>query len=360
MSLLTTALFVSCEKEDKATIDTNSVTTINSEVSANQVVLTKANADQEALTISWDTPSVGVQTAFDYDIIFQYGEKTKTVTTKTAKKVFSVAELNTICTEVEMPIEQANALAFTINAFVGNNKVKVASATAKTITVTPYQGVVEYPTFYLVGGASYVGWNADSAQILYKKDNLSIIYTYLENGNSFRFLGQQNWNPTNYSLDVEGIKDAYKYFKTYSSNLSKDGDENIKFSGATGVYKIEIDATESVKSLTVTKSDLGYVYDNLYLVGSVTNNWQVNDAIAMTKTAEGVFEHTIALPDGAVFKFLGQKSWGDLDWGNLSGDGNTGFLGPKGDNGNISFDGGGNTYKIVVNLKAGIYSITKQ
>jgi hypothetical protein len=39
--------------------------------------------------------------------------------------------------------------------------------------------------------------------------------------------------------------------------------------------------------------------------------------------------------------------------------GNSGFLGPKGDNGNIKFAGDGSNYKITVNLKAGTYTIAK-
>ena len=132
------------------------------------------------------------------------------------------------------------------------------------------------------------------------------------------------------------------------------------FSGTTGIYKIEINAKEEVKSLNVTPSSLGYQYENLYLIGSITNKWDLNSIITMTKVSEGVFEHTMVLPDGAEFKFLGQKSWDKLDWGDISSEGNTGFIAPKGDNNNLKYNGGGSTYKITVNLKAGIYSIEKQ
>ena len=74
MSLLTTALFVSCEKEEKSTIDTQTVRTINSEVSNSEIVLLKANAANKALTISWNTQDVGVKTVFDYELSFNYGE----------------------------------------------------------------------------------------------------------------------------------------------------------------------------------------------------------------------------------------------------------------------------------------------
>ena len=37
-----------------------------------------------------------------------------------------------------------------------------------------------------------------------------------------------------------------------------------------------------------------------------------------------------------------------------------GFLGPNGDNNNIQYNGGGNTYVITANIKLGIYKVTPQ
>ena len=80
----------------------------------------------------------------------------------------------------------------------------------------------------------------------------------------------------------------------------------------------------------------------------------------MDLVGDGVFEYTIAIPDGAEFKFIGQQSWGSLEWANIHSSGNSGFLGPKGDNDNIKFNGGGATYKITANVKLGTYKITPQ
>lgn len=234
----------------------------------------------------------------------------------------------------------------------------VAKSNVTSLMITPY--VLEYPNFYLVGGATYVGWTAENAQILHKKDNLSYIYTYLENNQPFRFLGQQSWNPINYSVDKEGTRANYRYFKQLSGNLLQEGDENMKFTGDTGIYKIVIDATKNIQSLNITASPvLGYDFPEVYLVGTI-NGWDAANAIAMTKVSSGKFEYTMKLDNGATFKVLGQKDWKELEWGNVSGSGNSGFLGPKGDNGDIKFDGGGNTYKITVDIKAGVYTIVQQ
>ena len=129
------------------------------------------------------------------------------------------------------------------------------------------------------------------------------------------------------------------------------------FTGDSGVYKVVID--QNTKNITVTASSIPTLPTDLYLVGSI-NGWDATNAIPMTQINDGLYEHVIALPDGASFKFIGQQSWGDLDWGNIHGQGNTGFVGPKGDNGDIKFDGGGSMYKITANIKLGTYTITPQ
>ena len=122
-----------------------------------------------------------------------------------------------------------------------------------------------------------------------------------------------------------------------------------------------IDADKAVQSLKATVSPIpAFDIPQVYLVGNVAGvNWVAENAVAMTKTGAGVFEFTTTLPADAEFKFLVQKSFGDLDWGNIKADGNTGFVGPKGDNGNIKFVGDGSSYKITVNIKAGTYTIAK-
>ena len=133
----------------------------------------------------------------------------------------------------------------------------------------------------------------------------------------------------------------------------------MKFTGATGIYKVTINAAEGVQSLDASESPIkDFDFPEIYIVGTV-NGWDAASAMTLTKVKTGVYEITTKLDDNSEFKFIGQKSWGNLEWGNVMKDnnGNSGFLGPKGDNGNVKFNGGGNSHKITVNLKAGIYTI---
>lgn len=348
---------ISCEKdEDQAILGEGTTPSLSAD--ATTLVLLKDNEADKAVKFDWKNPVFDSQVALNNSLEFAKAgtnfqdSKLADITAKNLSVTYNVADFNKIMLDAGFIPGIATQIEVRMKSSVGS---VVLYSNTIAMTVTPY--LTEFPSFYIVGDASAVGWNAGSSQMLYKKDNFSTIYTYLENGKSFRFLGQQDWNPINYSLDATGMKDSYKYFKTWSTNLIPSPDENIQFNGATGMYKIAIDAEATQKTINVSASPVAiWNPANLYLVGTI-NGWNSAAAIPMTNLGNGKFEHTIALPAASEFKFLGQQSWGDLDWGNIEGDGNAGYLGPKGSNGNIKFDGTGGNYKITVDVKLGTYKI---
>jgi hypothetical protein len=350
-------LVVSCDKnEDLAILGDGTTPTLKTGTIS--IVLLKDNAAAEAIIFDWTNPQFQSQVALKNTLQFAktgtnfQGASESIITANDLKSTYLVADFNKLMIDAGIIPGIATDIDIRMKSEVGN--VVLYSNTIK-VTVTPY--LTAFPSFYIVGEASAVGWNAGVAQMLYKKDNLSTIYTYLENGKPFRFLGQQDWGPTNYSLDVTGMNAGNKYFKTWSTNLAAATPENIQFNGTSGMYKIVIDADATMKSITVSASPIdNWNPANLYIVGTV-NGWNVATAIPMTNLGGGKFEYTTALPAASEFKFLGQQSWGDLDWGNITADGNTGFVGPKGSNGNIKFDGTGGSYKISIDLKLGVYKI---
>ncbi len=335
------------------------VPVITSPASGSAFVLDSNTPSATVTTITWsDYATYGVDVVYTVDAAKKGTTDFKQLGTVTNDKVLEIThnQLNQIAIDAGVNPDTEGELDVQVTASTTSTGGNITKTSATiTIKVTPF--LPEYPTFYLVGDASVVGWNAGSSLLINKNEQISKVYTYLENGKSFRFLGQQAWDPLNYSIDEEGINPAYRYFKTVSSNIVKDGDENMKFTGATGIYKLEINADLATKSLEATASPIpGWSFGAVYIVGSI-NGWDAGNAFQMTNLGDGKYEYTTNIPDGAEFKFLGQKSWGDLDWGNISGGGNSGYLGPKGDNGNISFNGGGNSHKISIDLKKGTYTI---
>lgn len=358
---------IACDDRNDTIIDTTK-SPIVVDLSTSKLILDSNFPKNPALTIFWDATQYTVPTEIQYRIEVSSDDKfTKPFTLNTLKEsirssTFTAEQMNTAAVSIGLVPYVEGKMYIRVISYLGSNNSMVATSNITSLKITPYK--LSYPDFYLVGEASYVGWNAGASQILYKSDNFSTIYTYLENGKNFRFLGQQGWDGTNYSINSDGIKDNYKYFKQASSNIAKaDGDdENMKFSGTTGIYKVTIDATSEIKSITAVASPIfEYDFAEVYLVGNIAGNgWDATNAISMTKVSNGVYEFVSTLASNTEFKIIGQKSFGSLDWGNISGDGNSGFIGPKGDNGNIKFVGDGSSYKITVNLKAGVYTIKKQ
>lgn len=350
-------LAISCEKdEDQAVLQQTKNSTLAAD--AKTLVLVRDNEANKAVKFDWTNPQYNISVVYNNSLEFAKtgtgfkDAKSADVNTTDLSVTYSVKEFNKIMNDAGFLPDKVVNIDVRMKTSVGN---AVFYSNVISMTVTPY--LADYPPFYLVGEASVVGWNAGSAQLLYKNENISTIYTYLEKGKAFRFLGQQAWDPTNYSLDVAGVKDGNKYFKTWSTNLSVADAENIKFNGESGVYKIVIDSEPLKKILTISSSSISlWNPANLYLVGSV-NGWNVGGAIPMTNLGDGKFEHIIALSAGSQLKFVDQQSWDGLDWGDLKSDSNTGYLAPKGSNGNIKFDGTGGNYKITVDLKLGVYSI---
>lgn len=364
------ALFtiIACQDRELVTVDNQSAP-IALDTSTQTLFLDKNFPTNPALTLSWTAATYTVPTEIRYKIEVSADSKFTTpyvlgnVAESIRTATFTVEQMNKASQSIGLATGVASKMYIRITSYLGTVSENVlATSNISSITITPYELV--YPDFYLVGASAYMGWDSTNAQLLYKKKNMSYIYTNLTNNQPFRFLGQQAWNPTNYSLYNSQIRAAYRYFIQNSNNLSLNGtdDENILYNGTSGVCKISIDATDNVHSIDVTLSPLpDYNVANLYLVGSM-NSWNASNPLSMSQTSTGVFTITTTLADDAQFKFIGQKSFGNLEWGNIlsNNDGNSGYIGPKGDNSNIVFKGGNSNYKITVNLKAGIYSIVKQ
>lgn len=330
---------------------------ITNPTAGQSVILDAANPTAVATTVKWTDYAYA---SANYKVeIAPKGSATFTeagTTVNTKELSWTNFVLNDAALKLGFPVGIPSEMDVRVSASTESTG-GIITKTSKTVTfkVTPY--LPAFVDFYIVGGGTAVGWDASKAQLLKRTNEKSVIYTYLQNDGDFRFLGQQDWNPINYSLNAAGIKENYKYFNTWSSNLVPSGDENMKFIGNSGLYKITID--QNSRDITIVPSSTPVLPTNLYLVGSI-QGWDAPTALPMNQVGDGIYEYTIAIPDGAAFKFLGQQGWSGMEWGNLSEEGNSGFLGPNGDNNNIKFDGGGSMYKITANIKMGTYKVTPQ
>ncbi len=343
---------------------------VTNSVDDTTAVLLKENEDVAWDTLAWNAAVLyegqGLITHYAIQIDEQGNNfaslfEIESSTTSETEIVITVGNLNTKLLANGYGPVQTYDLELRIKAHVHDDLDSVYS-NIYPFTVTTYKDVPVPETLFLFGDATTVGWGADTSLTTYKEEGKYTIFTYLENDKQFRFLETQ---------ELEGENDFKYNFNSFAvlpdnvDDAGNDDDNNFKFTGATGWYKIEADyltSTLTIAEHTVGSETYTYDYDNLYIVGDYNDAdpfWDAGNAVAMTKVSEGLFTIEKQLKDGAMFKFLGQQSWGDLDWGNIGGDGNIGTLGPKEFNGNITFDGGDKTYEIKVNIKEGTYGLTE-
>ncbi|MDQ2180021.1 SusF/SusE family outer membrane protein [Marinifilum sp. D714] len=359
---LLAVLFVACDDD----FDTPNVTepvqgtapVLNELAEEIDLVLMKKNEDETIVELTWSESTfadpIGVRYYVQIDTVGNEFanplEFDRIAETTTAIKV---GGLNELISGRYPPAKQVE-LEARIRAFA-NEDLNSLYSNAVSMKVTPYLDVPIPSEFYIYGTATSES-DVTKALKAYGANDIFTKYLKLTKDGLFKFAEKQ-------------ASDGYDYnfgkFATKSDNIEAAGDnaENFKFTGETGWYKVEADFVSSALTITshvVESTTYGFDYDNLYLVGgynSTDPEWDPENAVAMTKVSEGVFTIEKSIKDGALFKFIGQQSWGDLDWGNIQENGNTGILGPKTANGNITFDGGDAEYTITVDLNAGTFSI---
>ena len=360
---------ISCDDRELITTE-NTAAPILMDLSAEKIFLDHNYPDNPALTVTWTAAQYSVPMEIKYAIEASADDKFETpvlmaqLSGSERATAFTTTQLNNAAIDAGLVPDETQKLYIRVKAYVGaNSLVTISNVTA--LTVTPYIVIKTYPKFYLVGAASAAGWTPTSSILLHQVEYKNYIYTYLKKGENFRFLGQQAWDGLNYATDKDGTKDSNRFFKTLSDNITQASgdDENMTFVGESGMYKITIDSSEGIQSIKAEASAVsGFDFTEMYVVGNIAGNgWDAKNAIPMTVVGDGKYEVELSVNDGDAFKFIGQKDWGNLEWANILGqEGNSGAVGPKGDNSNIVFNGDAGKYLITLDLKAGTYKIVKQ
>ncbi|WP_053185674.1 SusF/SusE family outer membrane protein [Sunxiuqinia dokdonensis] len=265
-----------------------------------------------------------------------------------------IGALNALLMQRYNPAEEVE-IELRIRAFANEDLANLYTS-AFSMKVTPYLDVPVPEALYMMGTATPVGFNSADALASHKDGDVFYKYLKLTQDGSFRFSDKQA---------DDGFSYNFGKFATVSSNIEAAGDDdgNFKFTGETGWYEVKADFTNSELTIApFVHEATTYTFDpaQVYLVGDYADtvaSWAPDNSPAMIMKSEGVYTLETMIKDGAMLKFVGQPSWGDLDWGNLGGDGYEGIIGPKGKNGNITFDGGDKTYFVTLDLNQGTYKI---
>lgn len=329
MSLLATVLFVSCEKEEKATISTSA--TIETEVSATEFVLDKNNADNEALVVTAKLTGLGVVTPLKYAVVFSYQDLVESVDLPSGKKTLTVSELNKVATSLGLPIGVATQVKVSTKATAGAHyDIK---STEKTITISRYLDLISPTEWGVVGSITEWG-NTGIADIPFWKvigssTQYVAYFTVTSNGSEIKFRKNSSWSE-NYGDDgANGTLEAS------GANIAIDA----------GTYRVLWDI--SANTYTIENYAWG-------IVGGAANGWDESNTdipLSYDGTIDSWVAKDVVLKDGEI-KFRFNNKWG----GDKGGATNAlkGSLGGS----NIKVTAG--TYTITVNFTDETYSIVAQ
>jgi hypothetical protein len=335
LGVLSIALF-SCKKdEERIVLKEGSSSSLLA--STTTLVLNKANASDTIVSFTTNPADYGYQAAVNYTLEMDVkgnnfaNAKTVDLGSRRVKK-YTVAELNSLLnllklapgTPGQVEVRTKSVLSVWVNP---------TYSSVVTLTVTPYEDVVEYPSLYVPGG--YQGWApAAAAKVASVKDDKNYEgYVYFQEASEFKFTNGPNWDGTNYGDAGAG-------------KLSSDGGAGNLKVNTPGYYRLNVNLDGLTWSATKTAWGV---------IGNATGSWDVDKDMTYDPT-EKVWKATLNLSTGEI-KFRANDDWG-INFGDAKpADGKPEYGGD-----NIAITEAG-TYDIILDLsKPGnySYSVTKK
>ncbi|WP_247234527.1 SusE domain-containing protein [Telluribacter sp. SYSU D00476] len=320
-------LMISCEKDEMRAI-LNPEARPEVVLSSPAIVLSKDEANNEVLNISWQKPDYGFQAGANYSILFDRkgGDFTNAVAVPTGsqlRKTFTAAELNPILLQLGLVAGSAADLDIKVQARLGESTVLVSPLA--TLQATPYLDKLDLSTPWgIAGSAAANGWDGpDMPFYQTDKENILVAYVTLATGD-IKFRKDNKWD-LNYGDDG-------------ANGTLEEGGANIAVTA--GTYKITLDL--NALTYTITKYSWG-------LVGSAApNGWDGPDVPLTYDPTSDQWRAVVTLKEGEL-KIRQNQDWA-INYGGANG---TLELG----GGNIAVTPG--TYLVSVNFNKGTYTVEK-
>lgn len=324
-AILFALLGVSCSKDETRLVAVaGDGGTLQASISS--VVLTKENADQEALAIQWKPADFGFKAAITNAL--QIGLKGRDF--EGAKEVvfsagddhysFNTLDLNALLLSMELPVDVVTDIELRLKSTISTSFAPLYS-NVLPLAVTPYAAIS-----YLYVPGAYQGWAVETAESLISPTSnglyTGIIY-FPDEGLEFKITPARSWD-VSYGDDGAG-------------KISLDQSGNIT-APRTGNIELTVNTNENT---------ISYKDHSWGIVGDAAISWD-QDTDMRYENSTQLWKVTLELKPGEM-KFRKNHSWG-TDYG-----GSNGSLGKD----NIVVAEAG-TYDVVLDLANEKYSIIKK
>ncbi len=328
--------FTACEDSVGPTVssDMDSTPVLTSHSGGESFVLNEENADEELLTLSWEAPDFGFQSAVTYIIEMdpegsEFDDPVTFVETNQTSVTMTVEQVNTRLVSAGITTGVESEINMRIRAHVNEN-VEDRISESFMLAFTPYEVIIDFPEIYVPGGyqgaSGYTNdWSpADAPPLTSAEDNdrYEGYVFFADDGSQYKFTAERNWDDGDWGGSAESLEPG-------GSNLVMD---------EAGYYRINVNLNDL--TYTTLRTTWG-------VIGDATGSWDADQNMEYD-VADQVWRITMDLSAGEM-KFRANNDWG-LNYGDNAGDGN---LQEGGDN--IPVDEAGN-YTIELDLSGYPYS----
>lgn len=311
--LTATAFFTACQKEEERAILNSSAIPVL-QVSSQNVVLAKDNADKDALTLSWAKPDYGFQAGAAYTILMDkkggdFSKGTSISMGTDLTKTLKASELNKLLVGIGIVPGATADIDLKVQSLLGT--ATNLNSVITTVKVATYVDKLDLSTIWGVVGSAANNWGATPDLPFYKSAvaNEIVAYVTLIDG-EIKFRQNNDW-----TVNLGG-----------KNGVTSAGGDNIAVKA--GTYKITLNPISN--TYKIEKFSWG-------VVGSAANNWGATPDLPLTyDPTVDYWRGVVTLTDGEI------KIRANNDWG-------TNFGGANG----VLKDGGDN-----IAVKKGTYLIT--
>lgn len=322
-------LFAACEKDEVKVIANTNGTGAALTASANNLVLQRVNAANQALNFTWTKANYGFNAAVTNTLQLDKAgsnfanPKEVILPAGSSSKSYSVIEFNALMLSMNLPTGANSAVETRLKSEVaGSDAVAPVYSNIVSLTVNPYALI----SFVYVPGA-YQGWNPATADSLISPTSNNIytgIIKFPAGSTEFKITPAKKW-------DVAYGDAGGGTVSTSGGNLSVP---------SAGTYRLTLNLNDN--TFTAAKYSWG-------VIGSATAGGWDSDTDLTYNNGTQEWSLTTSLSAGEI-KFRLNDDWGT----NYGGTGGTLAQGGA----NIAVPAAG-TYKITFNLTNNTYSVVK-
>ncbi|MCJ8164249.1 SusE domain-containing protein [Pontibacter sp. E15-1] len=357
---LMSLVLVSCEKdEEQVNVTVGGAPTITA--SASEVVLVEAQAEETALTISWNPmdltwsdPSVSHSGAVNYILQFDtegdnFASPEEFEIGSSQEKAFTHGELNALLNRMELEPGKASTVLVRLFPHLGDNQTPVYSNTI-TMSLTPWLDKPKFATVYMVGDATKNGWNNPGGTPMFRSEANPFLFTYtgyLKAG-ALKFVQKDGlWAP---QWGSDGTATGVAFRET-----EQDPDPGTFSVAADGYYTAALNLRNNTFTLTPYNAAGATAYSSIGLIGPFTD-W--SSIIPMENSTFNPhywsLEHTFT--EATEMKFRIAEDW-SVNWG--AGADQAAIYG-KGSQNSDNIKVAAGTYRIIFNDLTGNYVLIKK